>query len=61
MSLTQEKKGQNLLTANHLVKSIYQANQEQVLDCVVAFAHLSILSKNAKPQPFHRTCGANFY
>jgi hypothetical protein len=60
MSLTQEKKGQNLLTANHLVKSIYLANQEQVLDCAVAFASLSVLSKNSKQQPFHKNLWGKF-
>ncbi len=42
-------KGQNLLITIHLDQSIYLTNQELVFNCALAFASLSILSKNAEP------------
>jgi hypothetical protein len=52
---------QNLLITNHLDQSIYLANQEQVLDCAVAFASLSVWAKMLSHSHFCGTCGANFY
>jgi hypothetical protein len=34
-------------------ESIYLTNQEQVLDCAMAFTTPSVLSKNADPKPFY--------
>jgi hypothetical protein len=42
-------KGQNLLITNHLDQSNNLANQEQDLNCVVAFANLSILNNFFEP------------
>lgn len=52
-TLEQKVRSQNLLITNHLYQSIDLANQEQVLDCALAFASLSMLRKNAKPKSFN--------
>jgi hypothetical protein len=43
--------GGRQLTATHLDRSKYLANQQQVLGFVVPFTSLSILCKNAGPKP----------
>ncbi len=54
-------KSQHLLITNQLDQLICLANEDWVLDYVVAFASLSMLSKNIEPHPFYLALWANFY
>jgi len=58
---TKTLKSQHLLITNQLDQLICLANEDQVLDYVVAFASLSMLSKNVEPHPFYLALWANFY
>lgn len=54
------EKSQNLLITNHLDQSIYLANQEQVLDCAVAFASLTVWAKMLSHSYFVEPAGQIF-
>jgi hypothetical protein len=44
------EKGEKLLIPNHVNQSINLSNQEQVLECAVAFISINILCQNAGPK-----------